>query len=190
MSSITHINMSTMPLDRVEFAIKNLIEELKYTSATLQEATCENIVNNICSSGYEFANGINGSAPSSNLQKSYIDMKTSGNKGEISLNGEGAVYDEFGTGEEGLANPHPMKGDFPDLNPYNSGPFVSTHINPSNGRHYWIYPPMGGRPYFDAHGYTEGIPSGKQMYHTLNYIRQIKDNIIREEVQNALQTLK
>lgn len=190
MSRVTYINMSQLPLDKVEFAIKDLIEELKYTSATLQEATCENIVNRICTNGYEFANGVNNGMPSNDPQKSYVDMNVSGNKGEVSLNGEGAVYDEFGTGEEGLANPHPMKGDFTDLNPYNSGPYVSTHINPSNGRHYWIYPPMGGKPYFDANGYTEGIPSGKQMYQTLNYIRKIKENIIREEVQDALQTLK
>ena len=145
MRRITNINMSTLPLNRVEFAIKDLIEYLQNTSTTLREATCDEIVRRITEDGGYKAVEYNAMSPQSNPQRSTIRFGSVGSKGEIALEGPGAVYDEFGTGEKGADDAHPLKG-FYNLNPYNSGPFVSTHIN-SNGRHYWIAPNWSSDPY-------------------------------------------
>ena len=169
--------------------VNNLIKELQgYIVPTLEEETCGNIVKRITyESGYK-AVEYNATAPQSNPQRSTINFGVNKNKGFIALEGPGAVYDEFGTGERGADDAHPLKG-FYGLNPYNSGPIVSTHIN-RNGRHYWFAPNWSSDPYMYPNGYTEGIPSGKQMYKTLLYIRSIKDDIIKEEVNNAIRTLK
>lgn len=186
MSSITHIDLwsDTVPDAR----LKNLIDELDYVRTTLNEATCEEIVRRITEDGGYKAVEYNAGAPQSNPQRSTVRFGTEGAKGEIALEGPGAVYDEFGTGERGAADGHPLKG-FYNLNPYNSGPFVSTHINKS-GRHYWFAPRWSSDPYMFSNGYTEGIPSGKQMYNTLLYIRTIKDEIVADEINKAIQTLK
>lgn len=89
----------------------------------------------------------------------------------IVAQGEELLYAEFGTGERGADNGHPLKGDF-NLNPYNSGPVVSSHIN-KNGRHYWFY----------EGGYSEGNPSGKQMFNTAKYL---KDNVIKKVMKEKV----
>ena len=40
--------------------------------------------------------------------------------------------------------------------------------------------------YVENTGYTEGIPSGKQMYSTDNYIKFIKNSIIEKEFNGAV----
>lgn len=84
--------------------------------------------------------------------------------------GDEILYEEFGTGEEGKASPHPEKSKYP-LKPYNSGPVVSTHKDES-GYHYWYY-----------NGKTYGIPSGQQFYNTKEYIikygiKEAKDKLV------------
>lgn len=126
---------------------------------------------------------LNAVAPQSNAQKSSVKFGSKGYRGYITLEGPGAVYDEFGTGENGADDGHPMKG-FYGLNPYNSGPFVSTHIN-RQGRHYWFTPSNSPQKMY-PNNYTEGIPSGKQMYNTLQYVRRIKGKVIKEKISDAL----
>ena len=176
-----------------ESNIKNLIDDLEYLEDSLTFAS-HNIVKKLVDNGYNKANELNNMAPQSGVTKSVVTKNTgkttrNGVVGYISLEGDSAIYDEFGTGEEGLSDPHPIKSNF-GLNPYNSGPFVSTHINSENGRHFWFYGPMSGQPYFESSGYTEGIPSGKQMYNTLKYIRNIKQDVISQELISATKTLR
>ena len=143
-----------------------------------------NVVRALVKKGEELANKYNASAPqstqSSEKQASVKGVVLDGGrKGYVALIGDSAVYDEFGTGEEGAANPHPLKGNY-NLNPYNSGPVVSTHINPETGRHFWYY----------NGDVTEGIPSGKQMYNTAKDLRAEKNTIIKTEMENALKRFR
>lgn len=182
-----------MKLSLSESNIKSLIDDLEYLEDSLTFAS-QNIVKKLVEAGASKAEELNSIAPQSSNTKSVITKNTgrttrAGYQGSVSLEGESALYDEFGTGEEGLMDPHPLKSKF-GLNPYNSGPFVSTHINPENGKHFWFYTPMAGQPYFESTGYTEGIPSGKQMYNTLQYIRRIKQDIINQELNGATKTLR
>ena len=183
MSSITHFDLWNEPI----YKVNNLIEELRYAEATLNETTCENIVERLCDSGYKYASVLNAAAPSSGLEKSTVEQSVDGKQGQVYLSGPNSVYDEFGTGEEGMNNPHPLHDEY-GLNPYNSGPKI--FYNQFAGRYQWFYPPMAGMPYFTPSGYTSGIPAGKQMYYTLNYLRSIKNDIVVEEINSALQTLK
>ena len=93
---------------------------------------------------------------------------------QIIASGEELLYAEFGTGEEGLDNPHPRKQEF-DLNPYNSGPTI--RLNQATGRHYWIY---NGT-------YSEGNPSGAEVFNTARFLREkgIKD-ISKKKVSDVL----
>ena len=93
----------------------------------------------------------------------------------IVAKGSEVLYAEFGTGEYGQDNPHPLKQEF-DLNPYNSGPIVSTHIN-KNGRHYWFY----------DNQYSEGNASGKQMFNTSKYLREkVIKEVVKEKVGEVI----
>ena len=183
MASVNKFDVWNEPI----YKVQDLIEELRYVKATLEETTCENIVSRICEKGAKYASELNAQAPSSGLQKSVVMSTVGGTHGEIALTGPNSVYDEFGTGEEGLKSPHPMHDNF-GLNPYNSGKYI--FYNQFAGRYQWYYAPMAGMPYFTPSGATSGIPSGKQMYHTLQYVRDIKNEIIVEEINEAIQTLK
>ena len=172
------------------YSIKDTIKRLEFLKDNINNAS-QDIVGDLVEVGETTANQINSMAIPSGTQKSIVigRVTENGTKGYVALTGPNAVYDEFGTGEEGLASPHPMKETTSRrLNPYNSGPYVSTHINPFTGKHYWIIPDTYFVPseYVENTGYTEGIPSGKQMYNTDNYIKFIKRNVIEQEFNKAV----
>ena len=148
----------------------------------------KDIVSTLVDKGEVRANELNALAPQSGTEKSRIitNIDDNGYKGTISLVGRNAVYDEFGTGEEGLKNSHPMKSKFP-LSPYNSGPKI--HYS-SNYGYYWFYNPMAGEEYFTDKGLTKGIPAGKQIYETSKYVESISKKVAKECLDNATKSLK
>ena len=161
-------------------AIKEAIKQLDNLKSDLLDNQ-KTIVERLTNMGIHEAAILNANAPRSGVEASTITggVLQGGLKGYVALQGPNALYDEFGTGEEGTIDRHPLKDLHPNLKDYNSGPFVRSHINKS-GRHYWFYAPMAGQPYFDARtGYTEGIPSGKQMYNTVKYLRKELPKITR-----------
>ena len=169
--------------------IKDAIETLGFLKSNINLASQE-IVKQLVDIGYETASQINANAPQSGLTKSQVIQGITENKtkGYVALTGPSAVYDEFGTGEEGAADPHPMKNNTSrPLNPYNSGPYVSTHIN-SKGEHYWFYSPMAGKNkyYKPETGYSKGIPSGKQIYNAAKEVRARKDDITKKNLNASV----
>lgn len=182
-----------MKISLSEANIKTLIDGLEYLEDSLTFASGD-IVKELVDIGYDKATELNDRAPQSSNKGSVVTKDTGkstrdGVRGSVSLEGDSAIYDEFGTGEEGAADKHPMKGKFPGLNAYNSGPFVSTHVN-KYGKHYWFYRFKGESDYYTPSGYTEGIPSGKQMYNTLQYIREVKKDIIAKKLNSATKTFR
>lgn len=177
-----------MKIGLSEWEVNEVIKNLKFLKDNLKIAQ-KDTIKTLVNKGGEQANMYNNMAPSSGIDKSKVIYKVTenGESGYIALSGPNAVYDEFGTGEEGANDGHPLKGEF-GLNAYNSGPYVSTHINPFTGKHYWIIPDKYFVPneYVENTGYTEGIPSGKQMYSTDNYIKFIKKNVIEQEFNKAV----
>lgn len=173
------------------FDIKDTVEDLKFLKSNIKTAS-EDIVKELVIAGYEEAVMTNAVAPQSGIEPSYVTQGIGKNEdkdeGYVALIGRNAVYDEFGTGEEGARRPHPKKDNVnPPLNPYNSGPAIKID---KNGHYYWMYKPMASRPYFTETGYTNGIPAGKQIYNADMYIRKIKNNVIKEKLNESIQFLK
>ena len=169
-------------------SIRKSIEQLKNLQEEMDDIALNNIVTKLINEGTKIANEYTIGAPQNNNQESVIvsGLLESGKAGYIALRGPGAVYDEFGTGDEGANDPHPMKNNF-SLNPYNSGPTIRLD---EFDRHYWIYKPMAGQPYFDDDGKTHGIPSGKMIYNTSKHLRSIKDDIIKKEFEGVIKRFK
>lgn len=169
-----------------EQSIDTLLENVKTLSEDMEIAG-ERIVKKLVTEGERKAREYNRSVAPSGIEQSIVipQIMDNGKKGAILLNGRSAVYDEFGTGEEGANSPHPLKNNFP-LNPYNSGPTI--RINQITGVHYWIIPEGFYIPseYVREDGYTEGIPAGKQMYNTSVYLHSVKNDIIKKELQDAI----
>lgn len=171
-----------------EYNISSLIQKVSSIEDSLLYGACYDIVKEMVKSGVSLATNYNSSAPKSGLEDNIIysiDPKVTKKvvNGGVVMSGENAIYDEFGTGEQGLDNPHPMKEQF-SLNPYNSGPTI--FYNQFAGRHQWYYRPMAGKPYFTKSGATEGIPAGKQMYNTLQNLNKIKRNIAVNETNKVI----
>lgn len=86
--------------------------------------------------------------------------------------GKDVIYEEFGTGDRGEDNPHPDKSKY-NLNDYNSGITIRPvnllsqekreEHNLSSGK-YWTYKKGESS---DVE-YTQGVPSGKEMWNTRN----------------------
>ena len=184
-----------MKLQLSVYGITNLINELEYLEDTLT-TTSGLIVDKLVDVGVGKAIELNAAAPKSGTGNNniYGEYSKQGKGGRVIMQGDDAVFDEFGTGEEGASDPHPLAGtiDFsiPPYSGYITGPVVSRNINPLTGRHYWYYTPMSGKPYFQQDGYTEGIPSGKQMYNTLQYLRKEKVKLVKNELRDALKIFK
>lgn len=168
--------------------ISKAIEKINNLNEEVTDIALNRVVKQLVRIGTDIANDYTIGAPQSNEEPSVIisGLLENGKAGYIALRGEGAVYEEFGTGEEGANDPHPMKNNFP-LNPYNSGPTIRYD---EFDRPYWIYKPMAGQPYFDEYGKTHGIPSGKMIYNASKHLRSVKDNIIKTEFENVLKKFK
>ena len=169
------------------FDIKDTVEDLKFLKSNIKTAS-EDIIEKLVSAGYEEASITNASAPQSGIEPSVVIQRITENrnKGYVALVGRNAVYDVFGTGEEGARRPHPKKDKASrPLNPYNSGPHI--FYNQFAGVYQWRYRPMAGKPYFTETGLTQGIPAGKQIYNADMRVRKIKNDVIKETLNESIQ---
>ena len=93
--------------------------------------------------------------------------------------GKDVVFEEFGTGDEGASHPHPNKSAYGFLNDYNSGSEIKNvsdydensyiyddlkEFGITSGK-FWRYSKDGSVIY-----YTQGVPAGKEMWDTRNYL--------------------
>lgn len=166
-----------------EYGVDEIMKKIRFLESDIEDAGIE-IVEQLINIGSTEVVNRNAVAPHSsnkpntlytNRAKVHGDVVT----GTVGLQGPSIIYDEFGTGNEGAANPHPLKENF-GLNPYNSGPVVSNNIN-VYGHHYWFYRPgLISEPnyHFSPNGYTEGIPSGKQVYNTAQLLQKEKNKVV------------
>lgn len=181
-----------MKLHLSTYGVTDFIKRIKFFESDMEDASIA-IVNKLVDDGTSIANQLNDLAPKSgevdnDIIPVHSKVSTNGKAmGSITMQGENAVYDEFGTGEQGADHPHPLKNNF-NLNPYNSGPTI--FYNQFAGRYQWFYRPMAGRPYFTKHGATEGIPAGKQMYETAQTLKKEKYKIASSIVNEYLEKYK
>lgn len=114
----------------------------------------------------------------------YYEEEDEGYK--IIVEGSQVIYDEFGTGDMGLmsgAEAQAYKSEYPNLFPYNSGPFIRED---RNGNNYWVY-------YSNKDKRTVasfGVPAGMFMYHSfMNVADNIANNIEAEELLKAAENI-
>lgn len=156
------------------------LEEAKSQSVEDMANTCEKeIATNYASSPYN--DGNEDSIP--------IKEKTE-NGYKVGMKGSQVLYREFGTGTQGLNNPHPMKNEF-NLKGYNTGRTIrkaTTSVSNKSGiqigQLYWTYKDKSGQLV-----YTQGIPSGKEVFNASRTLRNKKDSIIKKRVSEALSKL-
>lgn len=156
-------------LDTNELA--SLIKRLRTFSNDLQKLPKE-VTKEIANIGKEFLENQYATTQTDqtiDIDTISVDVVEKSNGYSIIASGEEVVYAEFGTGEEGSENPHPQKSEF-NLNPYNSGPTIK--INRETGRHFWWY-----------NGYSEGNPSGKQLFNTSKFL---KDNVVKKVIKEKV----
>ena len=164
MSKVKKVN-----LDTVELA--TLIKSLRTFSTNIQKLPKE-ITKEIADIGQEFLEEQYANTHTDqtiDIDTISTDIIETQNGYSIVASGEEILYAEFGTGEKGADDGHPLKGDF-HLNPYNSGPTIK--VNANTGRHYWWY-----------QGYSEGNPSGKQMFNTGKFL---KDNVVKKVLKEKV----
>lgn len=112
-----------------------------------------------------------------NIKDISTTTRNTKNTAEIIASGKDVLYEEFGTGDEGQSNPHPVKSKY-NLNDYNSGEYIRNvsdipedsytmedlkAIGITSGN-FWRY--KDG----DILRYTQGVPSGQEMWNTRNYL--------------------
>lgn len=184
MSKTIPVKLTVDDIDRVNAQLELLSDSMKLAS--------EVIVTKLVRAGKEFAQNEYDKFPYRNSKEECsINGDSDGLSGYISLVGTSAFYEEFGTGERGRAIYHPAKNKFDaPLNDYNSGPYVSSHVNKKTGEHYWFYKPMRGENGYEQSGYTKGIPSGKMMYNTGKYLHKKSKEVCKEVAQQLVDGLK
>lgn len=178
------LNLSKAEIKDLSKRLKNLKKELKKVDDKIEDKLADfamqEIQKNIASTPFkEVGDDV----------KAFKEKR--GNKTVVGMKGTQAVYDEFGTGTEGLVNSHPIKSKYP-LNPYNSGKTIrkNTHAESTatmegipQGGMYWTYTHEGEKIY------TQGIPAGMQVYNAMESLKQEKERIVKEEVGELLSKL-
>ena len=112
------------------------------------------------------------------------------NKGQVYAKGEEVSYIEFGTGKVGEKSNYPK-----EKLPKQSLVFESPkgHIQNTLG---WVYyyenkytkrkNKQGRYGWYYKKNFTRGMPAGKQMYNTANYLRDNISNIAKETIKENL----
>lgn len=185
--------MHTINLKLSDKSINELINKLKVFNDTLEDLD-NDIVNELCEIGQSKIKEHYANTKYKDGNNKYtIEKQVVGNKGKVFARGTQVLYNEFGTGEEGLASPHPLKGNFSGLKPYNSGRRIRLNKDEfsnatMNGigvnEKFWTYKNDMG---FIV--YTQGIPAGLQVYNTYLYLDKHKGEIVEKVIGDAIRKL-
>lgn len=169
--------------------ITGLIKSLNKLSNTLKDAN-NTLTKDIAEDGLNVLNNFYSKSFDENIEPPDTYIKKLQNGYSIVAHGKDIVYEEFGTGDEGAKDGHPWKGQTNfKLNAYNSGSHIrdanesSKEHNITSGK-YWTYAKNGNIIY------TQGVPSGKELYRTIQYLRDEGINkIVNEKVRDTISKL-
>lgn len=168
------------------YSVSDMIERINTLSDNIAIA-CEDIVSELVDKGVQLALENDGYAPDTGNNDYRFTGDVEANKGYIIMEGKDSVYVEFGTGDVGANNAHPLHSQISGINPYNSGATIKLD---DMGRHYWVYPPMANasKYYFEG-GLTYGIPAGCQMYNTLIELKENVPSVVNKHLSQAIKRL-
>jgi len=159
-----HTNLSEKDLDK-------WIKQLKNYNKLMDEA-CRNIVKDLSQFGAKKMRNIH--QQSAYKSETPMEFKIEGTEHEktVSMSGQQAIYEEFGTGTMGAENQHPLKKEF-ELDDYNSHTIENggtiRYNKSANSKATQEGIPVGGLywTYKNAKGkrvYTQGIPAVREGY--------------------------
>lgn len=164
--------------------IDNLIKSLNNLSKTLKKMPTE-VTNEIGELGLEILNEkYSQRKQDANITDINTSIKSSENRCDILSQGKDVIYEEFGTGDKGKDDPHPDKSKY-NLNDYNSGKYIR-NANEHSAEHgitsgkYWTYKKNG------EVNYTQGVPSGKEMFNTSKELKEIIPKVLQEKASDVL----
>ena len=156
----------------------------------LMDKASKDIVNDLSEFGLKEMQRIYNDAQQQYQDSTPMDFSIKGTDYEktVSMSGEQAIYDEFGTGTIGEENSHPVKDEF-GLNPYNSGKTIrrnnrdTSQASKNNipvGGLYWTYYREGQKIY------TQGVPAQKEGYDSLMATIKKAPTIVRKRMKEVL----
>lgn len=164
--------------------IGDLIKSLNTLSKTLEKMPNE-LVNELGVLGLEKLNEkYSQRKQDENITDINTSIKSSENRCDILSQGKDVIYEEFGTGDKGKDDPHPDKSKY-NLNDYNSGKYIR-NANEHSAKHgitsgkYWTYKKNG------EVNYTQGVPSGKEMFETSNYLKETIPDVLKKKASDVL----
>lgn len=181
--------MAEIKINLSQRSIKEAIRKLQSFKES-SESLGEKILNDIAEEGLD---EINSSLSNSNFEfseKVTAFSRIENGKAEIGIQGNQAIYEEYGTGTMGANNPHPQKDS--SLNPYNSGKTIrenkSIKSNATSqgipvGGLYWTYKFNGEKIY------TQGRPAGAHVYKASKRIKENIKKIIAKRLGEELSKL-
>lgn len=181
--------MAEIKINLSQKSIKEAIKKLKSfkeNSKTLEDKILEDIAK-------EGLEEINSSLANSNFEFSErvtAFSRVEKGRAEIGIQGNQAIYEEYGTGTVGANNPHPDKPS--SLNPYNSGKTIRENSRMTSnasqngipvGGLYWTYKYNGEKIY------TQGRPAGAHVYKASQRIKKDIHKIIEKRLGEELSKL-
>ena len=186
--------MAEMKVNLSQKSIKEAIQKLKSFKENSKSLE-EKILNDIAEEGLD---EINSSLSNSNFEFSErvtAFSRVENGRAEIGIQGNQAIYEEYGTGTVGKMNPHQEKPDFLDDYNYNTiangGTIRKNKSIKSNassegipvGELYWTYKFNGQKIY------TQGRPAGAHVYKASKRIKENIKKIIAKRLGEELSKL-
>lgn len=164
-------------LNQAKHKFKQLDDGLSFASKNISKDIADALVDEINTNYNAFVASLVHDGQDRTGTDIHAEKTSSGYR--VVVSGPQVLYDEFGTGDQGLMQPHPEKSKY-DLQKYNSGEFI--HTSP-NGNHYWSY-------YSDKLGRyisSDGVPAGMFIYHSVeNVANNIARNIATEGIRKQI----
>lgn len=121
----------------------------------------------------------------SNTSMPHFGVTKTHNGYSVYARGDNIVYEEFGTGDVGESHPYPIpQSDF-GLKGYNTGETIrdadgySAKQGITSGK-YWTY--WDGKDWV----YTQGIPSGKFVFNTSEWLHENYKDLIQKKVDDVI----
>lgn len=170
--------------------LKELKNKINQLQSNLKNANDEIINDMVHTAEIEIAKNYASSLYTDGNEDSEPFKTKDGNTYKVGMEGTQVLYREFGTGTEGLNNPHPIKNKF-NLKGYNTGRtirdakiYTSVSTGILLGEKYWTYKDKSGQKV-----YTQGIPAGKEVFNASRTLRNKIDSILKKRVSDALSKL-
>lgn len=174
------VELNSKSIQETIKSLENIKKELRSLDVSISEElakeTLKQIENNYSQLPFESTN----EEPSFRIDKSE-------NKFKVIASSSGIIYEEFGTGDVGESKSHPKKSSY-ELRGYNTGHtirdadgFSKAMAGITTGKYWTFNNERTGELEF-----TQGIPAGKFMFSSSEWLKSNYKDIVKKKVADAL----